>query len=114
MRVLMLSWEFPPHVVGGMGKHVVDLAPALVQQGRVPDVIVSDYRLRGGHNGLQTIQSLRQAIGLQVPACLISGDTDPEVIQAVRQIGLTLLHKPVRIAKLRSLLTRLKQVKSVQ
>lgn len=29
MRVLMLSWEFPPYVVGGMGKHVAELAPAL-------------------------------------------------------------------------------------
>ena len=29
MRVLVLSWEFPPYVVGGMGKHVAELAPAL-------------------------------------------------------------------------------------
>src|SRR5579859_8148516 len=32
MRVLMVSWEYPPHVVGGMGKHVLDLAPALARQ----------------------------------------------------------------------------------
>lgn len=29
MRVLMLSWEYPPHVEGGMGQHVQHLAPAL-------------------------------------------------------------------------------------
>lgn len=29
MRVLMFSWEFPPHVVGGLGKHVTELVPAL-------------------------------------------------------------------------------------
>jgi glycosyltransferase involved in cell wall biosynthesis len=46
MRVLMLSWEFPPHVVGGMGKHVMDLAPALVQQGI--EVHVLTPLLRGG------------------------------------------------------------------
>lgn len=33
MRVLVLSWEFPPHVVGGLGKHVVDLVPALARHG---------------------------------------------------------------------------------
>ena len=33
MRVLMLTWEYPPHVVGGMGKHVMDLAPALADDG---------------------------------------------------------------------------------
>lgn len=32
MRVLMLSWEYPPHVVGGLGKHVADLVPALGRQ----------------------------------------------------------------------------------
>lgn len=29
----MLSWEFPPHVVGGLGAHVASLAPALARQG---------------------------------------------------------------------------------
>jgi glycosyltransferase involved in cell wall biosynthesis len=29
MRILVLSWEFPPYVVGGMGKHVAGLVPAL-------------------------------------------------------------------------------------
>ena len=33
MRVLMISWEYPPHVVGGLGKHVMELAPALVRAG---------------------------------------------------------------------------------
>lgn len=33
MRVLMLSWEYPPHVVGGLGKHVMELSPALVRKG---------------------------------------------------------------------------------
>jgi glycogen synthase len=29
MRVLMISWEFPPHLVGGIGRHVAELAPVL-------------------------------------------------------------------------------------
>jgi len=28
----MLSWEYPPHVEGGMGRHVAELCPALVEQ----------------------------------------------------------------------------------
>jgi glycosyltransferase involved in cell wall biosynthesis len=46
MRILMLSWEFPPHMVGGMGKHVMDLAPALARQGL--EVHVVTPLLRGG------------------------------------------------------------------
>jgi len=33
MRVLMLSWEYPPYVTGGMGTHVAGLAPALARAG---------------------------------------------------------------------------------
>ena len=29
MRILMFSWEYPPHVVGGLGKHVAELLPPL-------------------------------------------------------------------------------------
>lgn len=29
MRTLILSWEYPPYIVGGMGKHIAELAPAL-------------------------------------------------------------------------------------
>ncbi|HEX4729198.1 MAG TPA: glycosyltransferase family 4 protein [Jatrophihabitans sp.] len=33
MRVLIVSWEFPPVVVGGLGRHVGELAPALAALG---------------------------------------------------------------------------------
>jgi glycogen(starch) synthase len=33
MRVLMLSWEYPPHMVGGVGAHVSALVPALARRG---------------------------------------------------------------------------------
>ncbi|GIW09120.1 MAG: glycosyltransferase family 4 protein [Chloroflexi bacterium] len=29
MRILMLSWEYPPHLLGGLGKHVMELVPEL-------------------------------------------------------------------------------------
>lgn len=46
MKVLMLSWEYPPHVVGGLGKHVAELLPALVSEG--VDVHLVTPRLTGG------------------------------------------------------------------
>jgi glycogen(starch) synthase len=33
MRILMLSWEYPPYIVGGLGRHVAEIVPALVQAG---------------------------------------------------------------------------------
>jgi len=32
MRILVLSWEYPPNVVGGMGRHVAELSPELARQ----------------------------------------------------------------------------------
>ena len=46
MRVLLLSWEFPPHIVGGLGKHIMDLAPELARQGMEVHLITP--LLRGG------------------------------------------------------------------
>ena len=63
--------------------------------------------LRDGENGIEVIGQLRIAAGQSIPACLMSGDTDPGLMQAAKRAGLTLLHKPVRPAKLRSLIRRL-------
>ena len=71
------------------------------------DVILSDYRLADGDNGLLAIERLRAYAGRNVPACLMSGDTDSGLMQAAKDANLPLLHKPVRPAKLRSLLRRL-------
>lgn len=46
MRVLMLSWEYPPNLVGGLGSHVAALAPALAAQG--VDLTIITPRWKGG------------------------------------------------------------------
>lgn len=48
MRVLMLSWEYPPHVVGGLGKHVAELLPA--QAGLGLEVHLVAPRFAGGES----------------------------------------------------------------
>ncbi len=32
MRILTLSWEYPPHIIGGLGAHVAESLPALARQ----------------------------------------------------------------------------------
>lgn len=46
MRILMLSWEYTPHIVGGLGAHVVALVPALARAG--VEVHVVTPRWAGG------------------------------------------------------------------
>lgn len=94
----------------------VDTALAACEQvhrGLVPDVLVSDLRLRGDYNGLDAVQMVRKVLGQNVPACMISGDTANEVRAQVQAAGLLLLQKPVRPAKLRSVLRHVLRDKSV-
>jgi glycogen(starch) synthase len=43
MQVIMLSWEYPPKIVGGLSRHVYDLSHALANQGVQVDVITGDH-----------------------------------------------------------------------
>ncbi|MBK9236966.1 MAG: response regulator [Rhodoferax sp.] len=99
---LLQSWGCQTRQVDGLAA-----ALELVASGWQPAVIVSDFRLRDAEHGVETVRRLRLAIGSPVPACLMSGDTSPELIHLSHQAGLTLLFKPVRPAKLRSLLRKL-------
>lgn len=84
--------------------HDAPTACALLPSLPPPEFILSDYRLPGPHNGIEAIRRLRDIAGFDVAACVISGDTDVAVRQQVQQAGLVLLQKPVRPAKLRSVL----------
>jgi glycogen(starch) synthase len=52
LRILLLSWEFPPHVAGGLGKHVADLVPALAAHGIEVHVVTPHL---GGGTDVETI-----------------------------------------------------------
>ena len=46
-RVLLLSWEYPPVIEGGLARHVRKLAEALVRQGVAVDVLTRGRRATG-------------------------------------------------------------------
>ncbi|HEU0234397.1 MAG TPA: ATP-binding protein [Gallionella sp.] len=71
------------------------------------DLIVSDYQLGSNANGIDIIDLVRQHQNQRIPCILISGDTSPTVLKLASVSGHHLLHKPVRPAKLRSLIEHL-------
>lgn len=43
MRICMLSWEYPPRIVGGIARHVEEISEALAAQGHDVHVITADH-----------------------------------------------------------------------
>lgn len=72
-----------------------------------PNLIISDYRLRNNLTGIEAIEQLRATLNYAIEAILISGDTSPEKIKEIEESGLTLLHKPIKPAKLRVVITQI-------
>jgi signal transduction histidine kinase/CheY-like chemotaxis protein len=99
---LLLSWGFSVRTADTLA-----VALQQIEDEGPPDLVVSDYRLAEWVNGIDAVLQLRAAANRPIPACLMSGTSTPALVQAAREVGLTLLQKPVRPAKLRSLLRRL-------
>jgi signal transduction histidine kinase len=68
-----------------------------------PELIIADYHL-GTTTGLEAIATLRRRWG-DVPAVVATADYTPDVAALVAAAGHHLMHKPVRPARLRSLIT---------
>ncbi|RSZ44170.1 MULTISPECIES: hybrid sensor histidine kinase/response regulator [unclassified Variovorax] len=70
-------------------------------------LLVCDYRLANGDNGLDVGQRLQRRFDLQAPLLLVTGETSPERLQRVRASGVPVLFKPVSAAALLGALAEL-------
>ena len=89
------------------GCHVVAAASAAEAikslQGhlRQPNVLLVDYRLQSHQTGAAAIHALRAALGADIPALLVSGECATTLEACVRELGATMLPKPVHAETLR-------------
>ncbi|MEL6421161.1 MAG: PAS domain-containing hybrid sensor histidine kinase/response regulator [Pseudomonadota bacterium] len=84
-------------------------ALALLQQSdRMPDVVLADYHLEET-NGTATVAAIREAVGSDVPAIIITADRSTAVREEIETMGLTLMRKPVRPAALRAAVYQFRQ-----
>ena len=99
MSILLESWGCDTmsassgrEALGLLGGHAV-----------APDIVLADYQLPGDLDGIQLIGAVRR-IHPTARGILMSGDIAAPLTHKAEGIGLPLLHKPVRPARLRSLL----------
>jgi CheY-like chemotaxis protein len=77
----------------------------MLDEGVEWDLVISDYQLGVDVTGIDVISAVRMVHDKDeiTPCILISGDTSPAVLKLASVSGHHLLHKPVKPAKLRSL-----------
>ncbi len=103
MATLLRKWKC--HVLTAASGF--EMRGKLVELQRMPDLIVSDCRLRGGENGIQVVEMLRNEFNVEIPALLVTGDTAPDRLRDADASGLPILHKPLNPARLRTLIAHL-------
>ncbi|EKE76775.1 PAS domain-containing hybrid sensor histidine kinase/response regulator [Gallaecimonas xiamenensis] len=68
------------------------------------DMVLADYHLDGGDDGLSVMQLLRKERGGSLPGILITADTRQELISETQQAGFGFMAKMVKPAALRAMM----------
>ena len=80
----------------------------LVAQGTIrPDLILADYNLPNGINGLQVASNLREQLHREVPIVILTGDISTGTMQDIASRDIVRLTKPVKPADLTAVIQRL-------
>ena len=84
MLALLLDGEGHRTTAVEDGRQALELAA----RGTIcPDLIVADYDLPQGLNGLQVVAGLRETLGREVPAVILTGDISTSTLREIAQGG---------------------------
>jgi DNA-binding NtrC family response regulator len=76
-----------------------------------PNLLICDYRLRNNVTGLEAIDDVKKSLNYSIETIIITGDTAPSEIIKIQKSGFIVLHKPIKPAKLRFIIS--KKMKSI-
>jgi len=101
MATVLAQWGVACDLAG-------DIAAAVdAARRRRPDLVLADYHLDAGENGIDALARVRAACEPAPPGALITADHGAELHAQAREAGYVVLHKPVRPAALRALIAQL-------
>ena len=72
-----------------------------------PDLVLADYNLPSGMNGVQVSQKLRQELSRQVPFIILTGDISAEALRDIALHDCVHFNKPVKLKELTQAIERL-------
>jgi len=102
MQALLEGWRCQVFAAADAHQAVIGIAAA-----GEPQLVVADYHLDHGRTGIQAVQEIRARLNRDIPAVILTADRSDEVMAEVKSIGAHLLNKPLKPARLRSLLAHL-------
>ncbi len=98
MRTLLEGWGC--QVVTALSEQ--DLAGQVDNFHADADLIIADYHLDNGCNGIDVVETVNARRASPLPALMITANYSNELKQQVRELGHMLMHKPVRPMKLKT------------
>jgi two-component system, chemotaxis family, CheB/CheR fusion protein len=80
----------------------------LVEKGMLkPDLVIADYNLPNGMDGLQVAARLKSALSRPVPVVILTGDISTRTLTEIARNDCTHLNKPVQLKKMMSVIETL-------
>ncbi|CAO3379479.1 hypothetical protein [Azospirillum argentinense] len=112
LRDMFREWGYEVRIAGSTDEAVAKIEA----DGRMPDVMLVDYRLREERVGTEAVVRVRAMAGWNVPAVILTGEAGPECELDAAAHGLEVVRKPVTPRQLRRVLDRAmaKQAKTAE
>jgi len=98
MRTLLEGWGC--QVITALSEQ--DLAGQVDNFHADADLIIADYHLDNGCNGVDVVETVNARRASPLPALMITANYSNDLKQKVRELGHMLMHKPVRPMKLKT------------
>jgi CheY-like chemotaxis protein len=103
MRTLLEGWGC--QVTTALSEE--DLARQVENFHADADLLIADYHLDNGCNGVDAVATINARRSTPLPALMITANYSNELKQQMRELGHTLMHKPVRPMKLKTAMSHL-------
>ena len=103
LQALVMALQSSGHevIAASSGKELVQALGALA-----PDMVISDYRLMADETGYDAIAAVREIFGEDLPAIIVTGDTDPALLRRMATRGIAVHYKPLNVEALLKLIAQ--------
>jgi len=100
MEILLDGWGYS--VLAALS--VDELRQRLAEKPRVPTLLIIDFNLGGGGDGVQKAVKLKDEVCGEIPIAVMSGETGGELAKRAKEHGMVLLGKPIKAPQLHQLI----------